>query len=134
MDIQKFTENINNLTLLDHENLDSLTENLKHLILKDSTRVMRFVEEVISDISNNLYSDVFLVNLLKCLGDASLDAWVDDLLVAALSRKDIDVRDAAAKMLDLHGRYDLIRQHQNKVPWMRNYIEQIMLNDNGQDN
>lgn len=110
---------------------DSVINQMKVIIIENSFEAMMFFEEVILNINNGFYDDVFLVNLLKCLGAASLESWVDDILVLALSRNDIDVRDAAAITLDFRGRYDLIRQHQSKVPWMRNYIESIMLSENG---
>lgn len=134
MNIMEFSSNLEKTDVYNSETLEVLTEELKQLIVNDPFELREFVIDVISDINNNIYSDVFLINLLKCLGSASLDAWVDDMLVMALTRKDIDVRDAAAKMLSFHGRFDLIKKNQDRVPWMRNYIEAILLDDNGQDN
>lgn len=133
MKIKEFVAGLDELHQINCIITDSVITQLGTFIIENPSEAVMFFEEVILDTNNVFYNDVFLVNLLKCLGAASLESWVDDILVLALSRKDIDVRDAAATMLNFHGRYDLIRQHQSKVPWMRNYIESIMLNDNGQD-
>lgn len=133
MNIKESVENLSDFNQVNCKISEEVVDSLREIVLNNSSEAIIYFKEIISDTENVFFSDVFLVNLLECLGAACLDTWVDEILVLALFRKDIDVRDTAAKMLDFHGRYDLIRQNQDRVPWMRNYIEAVMLNDNGQD-
>lgn len=72
--------------------------------------------------------------LLRCLGrcDSSLvGQWGLNLASAALSHRDVEVRDAAVSALELWGGTEAqralqARLAQEQVPWLARYIQQVL--------
>lgn len=70
--------------------------------------------------------------LIRVLGriDESLTLpWIHDILKSGLGHSDIEVRSAAAYAIDSLGDRDsiaILREHNEVVPWLQDYIEEVI--------
>ena len=94
------------------------------LIREDEPQFIQYLTKTVSSGTNFLLT----ANILKVLGKVTCSDWADEIFTNAISHSDLDVRDAAARSLDIHGRLDILKANQEQIPWMRDYIETILLN------
>ncbi len=69
--------------------------------------------------------------LLRCLGrlaSPGSETWRSELIAAGLRSPEVEVRDAAVQAVenrDEDSLKNLLRQHEEKVPWLDEYIRQV---------
>lgn len=74
----------------------------------------------------------FAASVLRCLGrqpNPGTEAWRIRLLEDALSTNNLEIRDAAAQTADMWNdkeTTDVLRSHKEKVPWLRQYIADVL--------
>lgn len=76
----------------------------------------------------------FAASVLRCLGRQSnpgTEAWRVRLLGDALRSDNLEIRDAAAQTADMwddEEMADVLRSHQEPVPWLRQHIADVLAN------
>jgi hypothetical protein len=71
-------------------------------------------------------------SILRCLGRIEEDNctdWTYSLASSALKHSDVEVRDAAAQLLEMCGTShaaSLLKDHDESVPWLKDYIHRVV--------